>query len=238
MIKKYYTDHEALGRVLLSVNGNARSFIARWKDGMVHLTLPEGVTRQRLTEVLDGMAPKILARRPADIYFPGMTVVAPGLEIEICSQSHRPDNLVIHYGTPGEGRARLLLGDAIDIKSPSGSELLTRGLKAVAGHHAPSLLLPRARGIADSLGLKVAKWSIGRGDRRLGCCNTRGEISLSRICVFLSEELRDYIVCHELAHLTEMNHSVRFHALCDSYLGGRERELIRKLNAYRWPIMR
>lgn len=56
--------------------------------------------------------------------------------------------------------------------------------------------------------------------------------------VFLPLELSDYVIYHELAHLTEMNHSPRFHALLDSYLGGREAELVRKLKGFVWPVLR
>lgn len=56
--------------------------------------------------------------------------------------------------------------------------------------------------------------------------------------VFLPQELRDYIICHELAHLSEMNHSPRFHALLDSYLDGREAMLAARLRAYSWPVLR
>lgn len=64
------------------------------------------------------------------------------------------------------------------------------------------------------------------------------KISLSAITMFLPPHLRDYIVCHELAHLSEMNHSARFHEICNGYCGGREKSLQKELKAFRWPILR
>ena len=71
----------------------------------------------------------------------------------------------------------------------------------------------------------------------LGRCNSRGVIALSSVLVFLPEELREYVICHELAHLDEMNHSPRFHALCDKYCRGRERQLEAALKAAVIPIV-
>ena len=56
--------------------------------------------------------------------------------------------------------------------------------------------------------------------------------------MFLPQELRDYIVLHEIAHLSEMNHSPRFHAVLDGYLGGREAILVNRLKTYSWPVLR
>lgn len=81
-------------------------------------------------------------------------------------------------------------------------------------------------------------WIISSGFRTLGSCSSSGLISLSHILVFLPEELRDYIILHELAHLSEMNHSARFHALLDSYLDGRESQLRSRLRSFPWPILR
>jgi predicted metal-dependent hydrolase len=44
----------------------------------------------------------------------------------------------------------------------------------------------------------------------LGSCSHHGGISLNWRLVFMPIAVIDYVVCHELAHLKEMNHSPRF----------------------------
>ena len=75
-------------------------------------------------------------------------------------------------------------------------------------------------------------YNILDGRRKLGHCTRRGEIQLSFYLMYLPEELIDYVICHELAHLKYMDHSPLFHALCNRYCGGRELLLRKQLRSF------
>ena len=67
-----------------------------------------------------------------------------------------------------------------------------------------------------------------------GSCSSKGNINLNMRLVLLPERLHDYVILHELCHLRHKNHGPQFHALLDSLLGGREKELQREL--HEWSI--
>ncbi len=70
---------------------------------------------------------------------------------------------------------------------------------------------------AKRFGLSYSVLSVRDQSSRWGSCSARRGISLNWRLVLLRPELQDYIILHELAHLTEMNHGKGFWALLDQY---------------------
>lgn len=54
--------------------------------------------------------------------------------------------------------------------------------------------------------------------RKWGSCSSLGTITLNTRLAWLPEELAGYIMCHELAHLRELNHSKAFWAIVGQYI--------------------
>ncbi len=51
-----------------------------------------------------------------------------------------------------------------------------------------------------------------------GSCSAHSNVNLSTRLLFAPEEVQDYVILHELAHLVELNHSDRFWALVAQYM--------------------
>lgn len=89
---------------------------------------------------------------------------------------------------------------------------------------------------AKQFALQVKEVRIGRGSRTLGHCSRSGVITISAYVLFFPMHLRQYIVCHELAHLTHFNHSPAFHRLCNEYCQGNEAIWRKEMRQFRFPI--
>ena len=228
--------HPRLGMVMIHRRDDVRRVSARWKQGCVHISVPDHLDSARIAGMLDDMSQRLLAVKPAQPDFSvGSSLELDGIAIEF-RRSPRNDRSIA--ARPALPLTYVEYGGLVDPLSVDGAVAVSGMVRKVASHFAGQLLLPRARMLAAQVGMAPAAWKIGRGARVLGVCNARREITLSSNVVFLPLELRDYIVWHELAHLIEMNHSRRFHELCNAYCGGQEQELIARLNRFRWPIIR
>ncbi|NJP39510.1 M48 family metallopeptidase [Oscillospiraceae bacterium HV4-5-C5C] len=79
-------------------------------------------------------------------------------------------------------------------------------------------------------GPRPGRWSIRRQRTRWGSCSSSGTISINLHCAELPQPLFEYIVVHELCHLTYLNHGPAFWSLVASLLPDyrhRQRQLAR-----------
>lgn len=90
-------------------------------------------------------------------------------------------------------------------------------LRQLVRRFAKDALTCRVAYQAKRLGLEYSALSVRDQFSRWGSCSARRSISLNWRLVLIRPALQDYIILHELAHLTEMNHSRRFWALLDRY---------------------
>ena len=70
--------------------------------------------------------------------------------------------------------------------------------------------------LSAKLGVPLPKLFLSNAKSRWGSCNSRKEIRLNWRLLQAPPHIINYVICHELAHLKEMNHSAKFWAVVAS----------------------
>jgi predicted metal-dependent hydrolase len=93
-------------------------------------------------------------------------------------------------------------------------------------------LISRLEELAKIHNFKYARASIRDQKTKWGSCSAKNNISLNINLVRLPDQLRDYVILHELVHTRIKNHSKKFWAELDKFIGGSAKELSKKLRKY------
>ena len=80
------------------------------------------------------------------------------------------------------------------------------------------MLIERMEYLAETYGFTYNRVFIRNQKTRWGSCSHKNNISLNMKIMLLPEELRDYIILHELTHTRIKNHSNGFWAELDKYV--------------------
>ena len=233
-----YIEDKEFGKIYVELRRGMTSVrFTYYSAGHLLMRAPLGVSLADLQRMVDANREQLRRLpRPEGVTFQfGQVIKCFGCSVVIEPQHTHPGYILNRWE-----------GDTLHVcphKNASlDDEAIKRTISKVIGRameiQAEKVLLPFAREVADGLGLKPAGFEVGRGMRKLGHCTAKRVIQLSRNLMFLPEPLVRYIICHELAHLTHMNHSPEFHALCDQYCNGQEKALERQLRQFRFPILK
>jgi predicted metal-dependent hydrolase len=79
-------------------------------------------------------------------------------------------------------------------------------LRQRAARELPARLLT----LAEAHGVSVTRVSIRNQRSRWGACSSTGSITLNWRLILVPDDVRDYVMIHELMHRRELNHSKRF----------------------------
>jgi len=93
---------------------------------------------------------------------------------------------------------------------------------------------------AEQLGVRPVTVKVNSAKTRWGSCSTQKSINFSWRLIMADDSVIDYVIVHELAHLIEMNHSVKFWTIVERVLPDyrhrqvRLKELQSRLNTENW----
>lgn len=83
---------------------------------------------------------------------------------------------------------------------------------------AKSDLPRRVARFAALVGVTYGRITIRAQKSRWGSCSGKGNLNFNCLLMLCPEDVRDYVVVHELCHRKELNHSPRFWALVEAVL--------------------
>ena len=94
--------------------------------------------------------------------------------------------------------------------------------------------------LSEQMGLYPKSIKINSAKTRWGSCSSKSNLNFSWMLIMACDDVIDYIVVHELAHLREMNHSPRFWSIVEQFVPDykdcrrRLKQLQLKLNEEDW----
>jgi len=103
----------------------------------------------------------------------------------------------------------------------------------IPGAKAKELLKNRLAELAEEYGFEYNKVFIKNQKTRWGSCSEHNNINLNISLVWLTDELRDYVLLHELLHTRIKNHSKNYWAELDKHVGRRAKDLDKQLRKHR-----
>ena len=222
------------GSIKIRYNARACRIIFRVKDGGLVVTAPMltplAVIERSLEEKRTAIS-RLFEKNSTKILQPGDTLQTCCFTIQLHSHAHSKMLFSLKNGV-----LNIFMPQNSEVENIAFQKLLKQNILKVAKRVSVTYFSTRLKELAQSKGLKFNDFAVSTARTRMGVCTSKKKITLSAYLIFYPQHLVDYVILHELAHLTEMNHGPRFHALCNSYCGGRERELEREFKKFKLPL--
>lgn len=172
------------------------------RDGSLQVTVPRGVTQRQVVAFLESQSGWIARRRAA---LPDPIPFTEGTSLPLIGQTH----CIRHC--PDARRGVWLEEGYLNVSGPHAH--LPRRVEDFLRRHAREQLGERARRLNGQLppqARPLGRVSVRDTTSRWGSCTADGNLSFSWRLVFAPEQVFDYVVAHEVAHLMYLDHSRAF----------------------------
>lgn len=174
----------------------------------LRLTRPPGIAGRTIDAFIERQKPWIAERMAI---LPENPVLRDGVKVPLAGVAHRIEH------RPGRGvtRCEIVDGEPVLIIHGDAAHAARRvadHLKAAARTQIPVLV----RKHCDASGASHQAIRFKDTASRWGSCSSNGNLNFSWRIMMAPPAVINYLVAHEVAHLTEMNHGPRFWALCET----------------------
>lgn len=100
---------------------------------------------------------------------------------------------------------------------------------------ANNYIVERTKKIADMINIDFSNISIISARKKWGSCNNLKELRFNFRLIMIPKSLIDYVICHELCHIKELNHSKEFWNLLER-LGYKKITVKQQFNDYNFVL--
>lgn len=220
-----------LGTIIITKNSRAKKVIARRKPDQVLLTVPARLSMPEILKHFNDMKPRILQ-------LPVRQKVV--ITAESIIKTHTFDVHIIHESIYTDKLGITLKDKIATITLPSHYKMeqdyIQSGIKELITHvlrqEAKRVLPRKVMAFAKQWNLPVKDVKINNSKLRWGSCTNKKIINLSLFLMMMPERLIDYVILHELAHITHLDHSQKFWELLDVYCNGNAQALNKESTYY------
>ena len=183
-------------------------------SGEVSVIAPSKMALERALEFARGQTDWI-ARQLARV--PGRVALVPGARIPFRGEDH----LIARCE---DARTPVWIDETEAVIRVGGrAEHAPRRLLDFVKRQARRTLETRSIELAAKLGLRLKRITVRDTASRWGSCSSTRSLSFSWRLILAPSFVLDYVVAHEVAHLREMNHGVRFWRLVHELAGNVKR---------------
>ena len=151
--------------------------------------------RKKLETLIENKLPEMQWRHGETLLFMGNTISLT-VEHDIRSKAVEYEPGVLQLAMPNHHDQNLIARKVIQWYKKQALVDFTRRLEI----------------FSSKLGVSFSSFNLSNAGSRWGSCNSRKEIRLNWRLLQAPPHIINYVVCHELAHLKEMNHSAKFWA--------------------------
>ena len=151
--------------------------------------------RKKLETLIENKLPEMQWRHGETLLFMGNTI-SLAVEHDIRSKAVEYEPGVLQLAMPNHHDQTLIARKVIQWYKKQALVDFTRRLEI----------------FSSKLGVSFTSFNLSNAGSRWGSCNSRKEIRLNWRLLQAPPHIINYVVCHELAHLKEMNHSAKFWA--------------------------
>ena len=199
----------------IRVSRRARRLSVRvFHSGRVEVVVPPRVSARAIEQFVSRHRAWIerkhlasLSQRPCESFPPRQITLAASSERWTLELTSEPSKFRVDT-----------TGSILRICAQEGPQEICRLLRRWVVKRAQVFLSQELSACAASIGAQYRRATIRCQRTRWGSCSRSGTISLNACAMFQRPDVMRYLLVHELAHLTHMNHSQRFWAYVERFV--------------------